>query len=90
MGLCLNGACTILGCQHAVVLETGELTSPALGLPPGTSDPYCRVALVHEGQVNKPHRDLAHWQEKSVVNTVMVTPVVQKNLNPEWNKSFHL
>ena len=68
----------------------GELTFLAFGLPPGTSDPYCRVALVHEGQVNKPHRDLAHWQEKRVVNTVLVTPVVQKNLNPEWNRSFQL
>ena len=57
---------------------------------PGTSDPYCRVALVHEREVKKPLKDLSHWQEKGVVNTVLETPVVQKNLNPEWNKNFQL
>ena len=62
-------------------------TSPPL---PGTSGLYCRVALVHKGEVKKTLKDLSHWQEKGVVNTVLETPVVQKNLNPEWNKNFQL
>ena len=57
---------------------------------PGTSDPYCSVALVHKEQVKKPHRDLAHWEEKKVVNSVKKTAVVHKNLNPEWNERFEL
>ena len=57
---------------------------------PGTSDPYCLVALVHKEQVNKPHRDLAHWEEKKVVNTVEKTAVVRRSLSPEWNERFEL
>ena len=86
MGLCFSVVCTPLGSSIGR-RQVGFLWALS---PAGTSDPYCRVALVRVEQANKPHRDLAHWEEKKVVNNVEQTAVVLKSLTPEWRKDFQL
>ena len=54
----------------------------------GLSDPYCIMAMVHEKEVKKPHKDIHHWEKKKVVHTVWQTKVVPKTLTPVWNQDF--
>ena len=59
----------------------------------GTSDPYCRLAVVPKDLTESLTKDLSQWVEKGQgleEGDIFTTRVVEKTLNPEWNETFEM
>lgn len=60
---------------------------------PGTSDPYCQLAVVSEALTENLTKDLAHWLEEGQgvgQEDILTSTVIQKTLDPEWNETFEM